>query len=247
MRTVSKLLMLALAAAVVPACGSGNEKKNPPVLMDARPFFDAAGVPHFPVMILEFDRALDPATVIQNNIDIFLTDVSGAPTVPWGGGSISLIYIPGTFQVVIVNNAFFTASTEYAVVVFPGLTSSEGIPIQAFATGSIANRFVIGNSGNTTRPTFAVPVQAVGGGQGEIFWTASQATEGGPITATYEIYQSSTSGGQDLLGTNTVVTPFPNFTTTGLTPGAQYFFRMIVRDTAGNILLTPEFTGTAKP
>lgn len=249
-RTLMKLLTLVFVAVVVPACGNGSSSKRPPVLTNALPAFDAGSVAHFPFMILEFDRALDPATITSTNIDIFLTNVAGAHTVPWGQ-PFSLIYLPGTFQVVIVNNAFFTANTEYAIVIFPGLLSAEGVPIQAFPTGSIANRFTIGNSGNTNRPIFNVPVQVVGGAQGEIVWSWAQAQEGAPpanIAATYELYRSSVSGGQDLFVIDqTPTSPPTNFTSTGLTPNTQYFFRMIVRDTAGNILLTPQFTGTANP
>lgn len=249
MRTLIKLLTAALAAVVVPACGTGDAKKNPPVLVNALPAFDAAGVAHFPLLLLEFDRALDPATVTTTNIELFLTDPgTGVHTVPFAG--TVLHHIPGTFQVVVENSTVFAADTEYAVVVFPGLLSSEGAPIQALPTGSIALRFEVGNSGNPDRPTFNPPVQVAGGAAGEIVWQWSSAQEGSPLAnigATYELFGSSTSGGQDMFVPQVIPATFPNFTTTGLTPGAQYFFRMIARDNQGNIRLTAEFTGTANP
>jgi hypothetical protein len=242
---LGRLLLLALLVTIVPAC---KKKSDPaPHITDSLPLFDAAGVPHFPQMVIEWDKALDPTT-INANIKIYLTDVFGNHTVPWGG-TYTITYLPGKFQTVINNSTAMgngTTATEYAIVVFPGLLAANGNPVNAFATGSIADRFFVGTNANLNQPSFTAPAQNVGpGGAGGIAWTWTQASEGGPITATYDFYMSTASGGQDLLDLSPDFTSVANTgaTMTGLVTGTTYYFRVICRDSAGNTTMTAEFTG----
>ncbi|MBI3855960.1 MAG: Ig-like domain-containing protein [Planctomycetes bacterium] len=246
-RNLGRLLLIALLATAVPACK--KHRALPPVLTRATPLFDAAGVAHFPLVLLEFDQSLD-STTIAGNVVIYLTDVLGTPTVPWGG-SYTFTYLPGSFQILVNNTTNFAPNTEYAVLIFNGLTSSAGLQIQVGATGGLALRFVVGNSGNTNRPIFAAPVQSVGAGTaGQIVWTWTQAQEGGPpanIAANYDFYMSTASGAEDLLTTPLFFTIAlaTGDTISGLTTVVTYFFRVICRDNQGNITVTGEFSGVA--
>ena len=244
----TRVLVLGLAVLIVPACKK-KEDTAPHITNNFTPLFDAGSVPQFPLMVLEFDRALDPATVTNANIVLYLTDpITGIHTTPFGGGT-TVKYLDGSFQVIITNNAAFATSKEYAVVIFPELTSDVGTPIGALPTGSIALRFTTAAADHPERPTFTNPVKVAGGGPGEIVWQWSSAQEGAPLAdigATYDLFRATATDGQDLFGTKTSPgTPPPNFTTTGLTPGATYFFRMIVTDNFGNVTITSEFSAAA--
>src|SRR5687767_1240245 len=140
-RTLKMILLLAVASAIIPACGGSDDEGTPPVITGGVPDFDAAGVAHFPLILLKFDRAMD-ASSLAGNIVLYLTNpATGVHTTPFGPGA-TLHYLPGSYQVAIVNNAAFAADTEYAVVIFPGLRSAEGVSILALPGGSLAHRFV---------------------------------------------------------------------------------------------------------
>jgi len=242
----ARVLVLGLAVLVVPACKK-KEDKAPHLTNNFSPAFDAGSVSHWPLIRLEFDKALDPVTVAPN-IRVYNVDsLTGLHTTEFGTGGATT-YLSGTFQVIIDNVQPFVKTKEYAVVIFPGLTAADGTPIVALPTGSIALRFVVENSDNTERPTFSPPVDTTTGGTGQIIWSWSPAQEGAPLAdigATYELYQSLASDDQDMFVIRATPTTFPNFTTSGLTPGATYHFRMVARDNNGNVKVTSEFTGVA--
>ena len=243
-----RLLVLALLASIVPACKKKVDN-SPHITSNATPAPDAAGVPHFPKMILEWDRALNPAT-LNGNIVIYNTDQLGTPTTVFGGGT-SIDYLDGSFQTVIINGAAFADLTEYCVLVFPGLESDKGVAANANPAGALALRFRVGNNANANQPAFSPPTQNVGAGAaGEIVWTWTQAQEGGPpvaITATYDFYEATVVDGQDLFGsvffTSTNGTGATMPASLGLITGTTYHFRVICRDSAGNMILTADFTG----
>ena len=242
----ARVLILAVAVLAVPAC-KAKEDKAPHLTINSSPAFDASSVSHWPLMRLEFDKALDPATIAAN-IRVYNVDsITGLHTTEFGTGG-AVTYISGTFQVIIDNVQAFTKNKEYAVVIFPGLTAADGTPIVALPTGSIALRFMVENSDFTERPTFSPPVDSGTGGTGQIVWNWSPAQEGAPLAdigATYELYQSLASDDQNMFVISATPTTFPNFTTSGLTAGATYHFRMVVRDNNGNVKVTAEFTGVA--
>jgi hypothetical protein len=241
---VGRLLVIALLVVVGPACG--KKKTDPaPHILQGLPLPDATGVPYFPLMLLEFDKEIDDTTVNITNIQIWTTDGSGNPTAAWGGGW-TFYHIKNSFQIVIENTSAFAASTQYAVLIFNGLKSSAGDAI----SGGIALRFTVTNVANNNQPAFSAPVQdGTKGTAGQIVWTWTQATEGTPITATYDFYMSTTTLDEDLFANP----PFFSSSMTsgdtmsgGLMSGTTYFFVLICHDSAGNIRLIQEFTGTAK-
>jgi hypothetical protein len=236
----ARLLILAAAVLIVPAC---KKKEDPaPHVTKGLPGPDAPDVAHFPLMLLEFDKAID-GTTISSNIEIWTTDAFGVPNLKWGGTWI-FHHLQNSHQIVVENTQAFTKDTEYAVVIFNGLKSASGHGIN----GGMALRFTVGDSGNANKPAFSAPVQDVGdGGAGGIKFDWTQATEGGPVTGTYEFYMSPTSAAQDLFDNPPffVSSNIATGTITGLTTGVTYYFRVIFRDSAGNIRVTSEFTGVA--
>ena len=244
----ARLLILAAAVLIVPACKK-NEDTSPHITKGT-PDFDTLGNAHFPLMILEWDRALDPAT-IPNNIELWTANASGVPQGEWGQ-PYTVEYIPGTFQTIIKNGVAMgdaSAVTYWAIIVFPSLTSEKGVAVNAHPLGSIALRFQVGTNANVSQPAPSTPAQVAGGGVGEIVFNWTQATEGGnPIAnETYTFYGATTTGDQDFFDAtpHLVVTDAGAGTVTNLTPGAVYHFRVVVRDSAGNTAIIGEFTGTA--
>jgi len=236
---VGRLLLLAVPMLIIPACKKPSDPA--PHVVKGKPAPDAKGVSHFPVMLLEFDKEIDDATIAAN-VEIWTTDAFGVPLAPWGGTYI-FHHIVDSHQIVIENTQAFTKNTEYAVVIFSGLLSSKGDAIN----GGMALRFVVGDSGNTNKPAFSAPAQDVGnGGVNCIKFDYTQADEGGPVAATYEFYMSLTPDAQDLFDTSPLATANTStFTVTGLTTGTTYYFVVICRDSQGNVRVTAEFSGVA--
>lgn len=248
----ARLLVVAAAVLIVPAC---KKKTDDSLTILARtPDPNAVGVSHFPLMAFEWNKDLDPATVNNTNIKIYTTDGSGVPVAPWGN-PYSVEYIPGTRQVIVKNAVALgnaTTATEYAVMIFPGLTDDKGNPLVVPVTGGLALLFFVGTNANLLQPSFNAPAQdGASGTSGQIVWTWTQAQENAAnIAATYVFYRSSATGGQDFLETS----PFSSGSATGatmsgLTPNTQYFFRVLCRDASGNIFIvpTPEITATSRP
>ena len=237
---LGRFLVLALLMVAVPACKKPVDPA--PHMKKGIPGPDAPGVSFFPLMVLEFDKEIDGST-INANIEIWTTDAFGVPNAKWGGSWI-FHHLVNSFQIVIENTQTFIASTEYAVVVFNGLLSSKGDPIN----GGMALRFTTASSGNSTKPSFSVPAQNVGAGTaGQVVLTWTQATEGGPISANYEFYEATTTDSEDFFDNP----PFFSSSQTsgdtipaskGLVTGTTHFFRVICRDSQGNIRVTAELS-----
>jgi hypothetical protein len=238
---VSRLLILALAVLAVPACKKSEDKS--PHLKDAFPLWDSKDVPHFPLLILEWDRDLDPLTFTANVL-VFKTDVNHNPDLssPWGS-PLAISFLHGSFQMVIETTGAFTSGTEYAVVIGNGLESANGVPI---TQPGVALLFTVVNSANMTLPAFSVlPSQAAGGNAGEIIWTWTA-----PASSTIDFYMSPGSDDEDLLGpvfftsNSTSGDTIPAIK--GLVTGTTYHFRVIIRDSFGNVNVIDEISGVAR-
>jgi hypothetical protein len=246
-----RLLILALAALIIPACKKTEE--TDPRIKKATPDFAAIGASHFPLMVIEWDRALEPATVNTTNIKIYTTDSLGVIQGAWAQ-PYSVEYIPGTFQTVIKNGVAMgdgTTLSYWAILIFPGLTSDKGVPANVLPSGSAALWFQVGTNANLVQPSPSTPGQVVGGISGQIVFNWAQATEGGnPIVGeSYTFYGSTASGDQDFLdlSPHLVVNDNGTGTVSGLIPNTLYRFRLVVRDAAGNIAIVDEFSGTSNP
>lgn len=237
---LGRFLILALLMVAVPACKKPIDPA--PHMKRGLPGPDAPDVAHFPLMVLEFDKEID-GTTINANIEIWTTDAFRVPNAKWGGSWI-FHHLVNSFQIVVENTQAFVKNTEYAVVVFNGLLSSKGDPIN----GGMALRFTVGDSGNNNKPAFSAPTQNVGAGTaGQVVLTWTQATETGAISANYEFYEATTTDSEDLLDkTPFFISSQPSGDTIpaskGLVTGTTHFFRVICRDSQGNIRVTAELS-----
>src|SRR6185503_12761504 len=147
-----RLLVLALAAAIVPACKKQEDKA--PHLVKVIPNFNANGVSHFPLIVLEFNKAMDVSTINTTNITI---EDHTVPVPATFGGGWTVTYYPGTFQVVVMPLAplpFASPGPDWDVIVYPEVKSADGFNISVPLTGGVAARFKVGNIANSFKPSF---------------------------------------------------------------------------------------------
>ena len=230
-RTLKKILMLAIASAVIPACGS-SEKNAAPFVIFASPNFFATGVPRCPVIYLRFDRALDPSTV--NPSTIFLD----SPTV---NEVISVSYNAALFEVRIVPNTDLEANKQHQIMITPAVKSATGIP----SPGDLIY-FTTDTPGSPNRPAFGGLTTVTPATTSiDLGWAAATDPDAG--TVTYDIAFSTVSGGEDLTNTPHFVT-ITSATISGLTPATQYFFKVRARNGSGNMdINNVEMSGTTLP
>lgn len=220
MRILAKLLLLAVAAAVVPACS--NPKKRAPVITLTSPIFGAVNVPRAPIIYIRFDRAMDATTITPTN---FLLDDA------IGSIAVTVTYNANLFEARIVPNAALAASTVYQVTILSGAKSSEDISIGA----TQFFQFTTSASADATRPAFA-GASAAGApkSQTTLTLTWTNATDGVGVDH-YEIYMATTAGFEDLLTPyQTTTTATGSFLVTGLVANTTYFFIVRAFDAAGN-------------
>lgn len=248
-----RLLILSAAVLIVPACKKKVDEA--PHLVKVIPNFNANGVSHFPLIVLEFNKAMDASTINTTNITI--EDHTVPIPAPFGGGW-TVTYHPTTFQAVVTPLAplpFGSPGPDFDVIVYPQVKSADGFFINAPVTGGVAARFKIGNIANSFKPSFSTPVAAQGSTQGTIDFTWTQAQENSVnISANYDIYMGTAPGDIDLArGFFLTRTDNSGFTMGNgglsgtLTPGTTYYFIVVCRDNDGNVTVTGEISATAKP
>jgi hypothetical protein len=244
-RTLTKLTLVAIAAAVIPACGS-SDKNRPPLVVDWTPAApNNTAVGRMPNIIVKFDRAMNAATV--TNTSNWAVLKSGAT----GGVTLSSVeYLPALFEARIIPNVLLDAGAVYGIVVGGALTSAEGIPVGgSFVLDTFTTNSVAGSTISWGGVTNAGP----GANPGEITLVWAKATEGADDVTNYDIFLSTVAGGEDLLvrtGSGFVTTPnLTGVTLTGLTPGTLYFMKVQPRSgISGNVLTSlAEVSTTAAP
>jgi hypothetical protein len=232
MRTLAKLLLVAAAAVVVPACGS-NDRKRTPVITFTSPTPAAVNVPRQPIIYIRFDRDMDPATINTTN---FLLDDIGGPI------TVTVTYNAALFEVRIVPTAALAASTTYQVTILSGALSSEGISVGA----TQFFQFTTGASADIIRPSFAGATGAINPAQTTIELTWAAATDAN--LDHYEIYMATTTGAQDLTAAYQTTTAATGVVVTGLVANTAYFFVVRAVDASGNTdLNTVQVTNTTLP
>jgi hypothetical protein len=243
-RTLMKLTLVAVAAAVIPACGA-SDKTMPPLVIDWTPIAPGnTTVARMPNIIVKFDRDMTASTV---------TNTANWAVVKSGGGAIVLSqveYLPQLREARLFPNILLEGDKDYGIFVGGAITSSTGVPVggtfllDVFHTNNVA--------GNTIAFGGATAAGGAAAGTIDVAW-ANPAQEGGVDLTEYDVFVSTVSGGEDLL-----VRAAPGFqsissltggTLTGLTAGTQYFIKVQPRSgTSGNVLLSlVEITATATP
>jgi hypothetical protein len=197
-----------------------------------------------PNIIVQFDRAMDDATV--QDLSNWAVVLSGAPS----GVPITVQHLAALNQVRIIPTSLLQDSSvtlkTYGVFIGGSLKSTEGREMG----GTIFFSFDTTAAVTTTSVISWAGAVAATGASGEITLTFPSATESAaPITATYDIYLSTSAGTENLMLPPLPLSPTTSpFTITGLTPTTAYFIKVQPRDGAGAVF-TPlvELTATSGP
>lgn len=239
-RMVLKLVILAVVAVVVPACGSGSQKKMAPVIVFTSPT-PLANTSRQPIIYVRFDKALDPATVNATNVELGVV----------GGGAIAGItvtYNAQLFEIRIVPPAALGnaagATVVHRVLLHPGILSSVGTSIGS----TLFFDFNVPPNADGARPVFG-GVDGVGTitqTSIELNWTP-EATDAVSFDH-YDIFMATQSGFEDLTVRFDFTTgPSPRVVG-GLAANTTYFFIVRAVDAAGNNDgNTVEITATTLP
>jgi hypothetical protein len=237
-RTLTKLALLALASAVIPACGS-SDKNQPPFITFVSPPF-GANTSRQPIIYVRWDRALDPATVNGTNVQLGVVGGSAVGATVTYHAPLNEIRILPTAA--LGNTA--GPSIAHRVLIGPGVMSSTGIsagPTQFFD-------FNVVSSADDARPAFGGLDTVDNATQTslQLNW-APEATDVVSFDH-YDIFLATTTGTEDLTVRHTFTTGTSPFVVGGLTANTQYFFIVRAVDAAGNNDgNTVEVAGTTLP
>jgi hypothetical protein len=229
-----KAALLVTAAVVVPACGA-NKKLAAPIMTAVLPTTVSGVIPN---IMVQFDRAMDPATAGSTSFYAILEDPSTTSL------SFTVEFLSVLNEVRIIPNTLLNPGKTYHVYVAGGVKSAAGTAMG----NTIHFDFITAASSNATATNFigigwsgATPSN---GATGEIVLTWPDATEytvGSPSVATlvasYDIYMSTTDGGEDLMIQPSIAMS-PSLspkTISGLVPGTTYFFKIQPRDSANSV------------
>ncbi|HZE96795.1 MAG TPA: Ig-like domain-containing protein [Planctomycetota bacterium] len=237
-----RAVVLAAAVLAVPACKSNSNLAAPQLIAVLPATGASTGISISPNIIFQFDRAMDNAFV-SNPIYFELIPGTAASGIP-----ITVEHLPALNEVRIIPTALLLLNTTYTVVVSGQVQSAAGTPIGS----NVGFTFTTQTATTTTSAiSFTTPVGATGANAGEITltWTAATETPGPVNVSNYDIYYSTTLGGEDLmLPAQKVSASATGDLLTGLTPATLYYIKVQPRDSAGAVLLAPltEFTATSK-
>jgi hypothetical protein len=257
-----QLVVLAVIAAVAPGCPSSNGKKAAPNINGAFPA-DGATVPVNPMVVFQFDRAMDPAFMIPTYFQ-FVDNSNNAPV------TIQIEFEPIVNQVRIVPTDTLVPTHSYDVFVMGTVQSAAGT-----AMGSAEGITVTAKSTILFQPISGFPSNVSGytgtnPGEINLIWDGSVDTPavgdtnpgpgtetvitspGPPVTTApvtplpwYDIYISTAQNGVSYLdSTGSVMAPFKTVSTTsttltGLTPNTVYYIKVVPRDSEGNVFESP--------
>jgi Big-like domain-containing protein/fibronectin type III domain protein len=219
LRNLRKAVLFALAAAVVPACG-GKEDKSP-VVVRMSPDFFTTGVARCPIIYVQFNKSLDPATVTPSTV--FLD----SPIVNEG---ITVTYNDALKEIRIVPTTDLAADTDHQVWITTLVESADG-----HASRGELLYFRTAPTGTVNRPSFAGvdAVSAPGPTSIKVDWLA--ATDPDATTVTYDVFISTVSGGEDMTKNPKDSVTALTSTITGLISGTEYFVKVRARNSAGNL------------
>ena len=248
-----RILVLSLLSGLAPACGT---KIIPPIVTDSAPALSATNIAHWPLIVLQWGEAMDPATMNGTNIKIY-DNATGLPF----GPAPSVMYLAGSFQSVVITNQSLLSPTgpppsgQYIVSTTGAVKALDGRAAEAFVAEAF---FTVKNDANASNsgPLFSGPVAAPGAAT-TIDITFNLATDNAvTMSGFYDVYQSTTLGGENLLLAPTAIVSsaaaaagqpagMGKITMTSLTPATTYYFIVVARDTDGNVLPTAEISAIA--
>jgi hypothetical protein len=247
-RTVVRASFLALAAALIPACGTKDEK--PPLALTQITPTPGSNNPRQLNIVARFDRALDPATAVLANF-VLVDSNSAMVTLS------NLVYNATLFEVSMqpqsalgVDLTGGGTAKAYQMNILTGVKDTQGL---SFA--GAAWQFTVPASDDDTRPAFNGLVSAAAASPTSINLTwdilVLNDTDGHPIV--YDIYMSTVLNGVDLQQAPRVagvVGPIGlgfTYTITTLAPLTPYYFIVRARDSTTGDTDTNVVERTATP
>src|SRR5262245_19710685 len=112
-RTLQKLVLLGLAVAIIPACGS--TKSDAPAVVTFSP--TGNGAPRCPIIYVQFNKPLKPATVTTANV--FLDS-------PLVNEIITVTYNDTLNEIRIVPTTDLAPDTLFQITIMPNIESADG-------------------------------------------------------------------------------------------------------------------------
>jgi hypothetical protein len=229
-------LVLALIVALAPACNPARKKNPPSILAVVPPSTASSGIGVMPNILVQFDRAMDDASV--KDLTNWSVVLSGAAS----GVPITVEHLTVLNQVRIIPTSLLANSSVspqvYGVFVGGALKSADGTALGATVFFSFDTTTL-----TTTTSTISwggVTTAVPGVNPGEITFTWGSAIESSlPITANYDVYVSTVSGGENLMVQTApsyqVIGSATGGTIVGLAPATLYFIKVQPRDSAGAV------------
>lgn len=225
---------LVVLAGILPACGP-NTSKSPPTVLNFYPSA-TANVPLDTPMYIQFDRPLDPGTVVES---ISLTSTVGLVQSPV---SATVGYNAELDQISVIPTGPLPASaslgnlTTITLTVFATLNSSNGVGF-----GGQAFTFTTTTNPSTNQPGFLGATTATSNATASVDVEFTPATDAG--TVQYNVFVSTVSGGEDFLvppdvstSVTTAVVGSPPLVYIRVTPnivsGTTYFLVVRAQDQA---------------
>ncbi len=209
-----RLLPLAAAALLVPACGKSDD--TPLDVTFLSPVNGEASVPRQPVLYIRFDRALNPATVTSTNV--VLANAGGPVSAP-------VSYAAYLNEIRMVPAAALDAATPYQVTLTSGIAGADGT---TYAGGYY--QFTTSSSGDIIRPSFSGAASAGNPAQTTIDLAWVDPEPG----LTYDVFLSTATGNYDFTDPYVSVSSPGGTTVTDLAAGTTYYFVVRARDASGN-------------
>jgi hypothetical protein len=210
-----RLLVLAAAAALVPACSDSGDDDAPLTVTFLSPTGGQTGVCRLPAIYIRFDRPLKPATVTSSNFG--LTNSGGIVSAP-------VTYHPYLNEVRMVPAAALDASRVYQVTLTVDIEAADGTK---YAGGWF--QFTTTSNADITPPTFSGAASAVNPAKNSIDLTWSTSEAG----AFYDVFMATASGQYDFTAPRVTVTSPAGTTVVGLTANTTYYFVVRARDSSG--------------
>lgn len=219
-----------LTLALLPACGGGGgggaAPPAGPQVQSTVPAANATGVSVSANLFVTFTADMDPATITNATILLALSS-TGAPV------ATTVTYAGATRTAQVDPNADLAGLTSYVLTVTTSVKDASGVAMAS----AVAVTFTTGAAPDTTPPAFAgatgaTPENAI---TITVTWSAATDNVDAPASLRYDLYWSTTSGGQNFTTPGATTAPgATSHTITGLTDSTAYFVVVRARDSSNN-------------
>ena len=208
LRIVRTVVLLALAATIIPACGKAAD----PGLLVERFSPNTNGAPRCPIIYVQFNKKLKASTVDPTNLSLDSMLVNE---------TITATYNDALNEIRIVPTTDLAPDTDFQITIGTGIQSSTGE-----ASPGEFLYFHTAPGGTVNRPTFGgvTGVTPLSATSIKVDW--SVATDPDASTVTYDVFIAEESGGEDMTRNPKASVGVLTATIVGLKSGTQYFVKV---------------------